>query len=307
MFPSRRRVTTALLGSALGLGGRTATGGAPAGAATAPRGRRSTPPPTRRVPLHGAVNCRDLGGYRTDRGRTLRYGRLFRSDSLAKLTPDDLTALHGLGLHTVIDMRVPSEVSFDGADRLPAGLAVTSVAVDDTGLFAAMQAAIATKDPAEQQRRLGGGRAETLMRDVYPTFVTSAANRAAFGAMLTRVADRGHLPLLFHCTSGKDRTGWLGYLLLRLLGVPHPTAERDYLLSNALRRDADAAVRAQLKQAGLMQDPDLLIPLQEVRTGYLGAGLDRLRRDYGGIPRYLTAGLGLDTATLARIRARLLH
>ncbi|WEB38693.1 tyrosine-protein phosphatase [Streptomyces yunnanensis] len=308
MFPSRRRVTTLLFGSALTLGGLTAGGcGAPADAATAPPARRSAPPPDRHVPLHGAVNCRDLGGYRTEDGRQLRSGRLFRSDALAKLTPADVTALGRLGLRTVIDMRVTSEISFDGADRLPTGLAVTSLPVDDTGLFAAMQAAIATKDPVEQQRRLGDGKAEALMRAMYPTFVTNAADRAAFGALLTRIADGDRLPLLYHCTSGKDRTGWLSYLLLRLLGVPHTTALRDYLLSNALRRDADAAVRAQLKQAGLMQNPDLLIPLQEVRTGYLAAGLTRLQRDYGGIPRYLSAGLGVDAHTAARIRAQLLH
>ncbi|MEK2478347.1 tyrosine-protein phosphatase [Streptomyces noursei] len=308
MFPSRRRVTTLLFGSALTLGGLTAGGcGAPADAAIAPPARWSAPPPDRRVPLHGAVNCRDLGGYRAEDGRQLRSGRLFRSDALAKLTPEDVTALGRLGLTTVIDMRVASEISFDGADRLPTGLAVTSLPVDDTGLFAAMQAAIATRDPVEQQRRLGDGKAEALMRAMYPTFVTNAADRAAFGALLTRIADGDRLPLLYHCTSGKDRTGWLSYLLLRLLGVPHATALRDYLLSNTLRRDADAAVRAQLKQAGLMQNPDLLIPLQEVRTGYLAAGLDRLQRDYGGIPRYLSAGLGVDARTTARIRAQLLH
>ncbi|MGG2460832.1 tyrosine-protein phosphatase [Streptomyces sp. RGM 3693] len=308
MYPSRRRVTTLLFGSALTLGGLTAAGcGATADAATAPRTPRSTPPPDRRVPLRGAVNCRDVGGYRTEGGRQLRYGRLFRSDALAKLTPEDVTTLGRLGLHTAIDMRVASEVSFDGADRLPVGLTVTSLPIDDTGLFAAMQAAIATKDPVEQQRLLGDGKAESLMRDMYPTFVTNAANRTTFGTMLTRIADGDRLPLLFHCTSGKDRTGWLSYLLLRLLGVPHTTAAQDYLLSNALRHDADAAVRAQLKQAGLMQDPDLLIPLQEVRTGYLTAGLDRLHRDYGSIPRYLTAGLGVDARTTARIRAQLLH
>ncbi|MEU5304897.1 tyrosine-protein phosphatase [Streptomyces noursei] len=308
MFPSRRRVTTLLFGSALTLGGLAVGGcGAPADAATAPPARRSAPPADRHVPLHGAVNCRDLGGCRTEDGRQLRSGRLFRSDALAKLTPEDVTALGRLGLRTVIDMRVASEISFDGADRLPTGLAVTSLPVDDTGLFAAMQAAIATKDPVEQQRRLGDGKAEALMRAMYPTFVTNAADRAAFGALLTRIADGDRLPLLYHCTSGKDRTGWLSYLLLRLLGVPHATALRDYLLSNALRRDADAAVRAQLKQTGLMQNPDLLIPLQEVRTGYLANGLDRLQRDYGGLPRYLSAGLGVDARTAARIRAQLLH
>ncbi|AIA07853.1 tyrosine-protein phosphatase [Streptomyces noursei] len=309
MYPSRRRVTTLLFGSALALGGLAATGcETSADAATAPRNRRSTPPPPdRRVPLHGAVNCRDLGGYRTEDGRQLRYGRLFRSDSLAKLTPEDVTAVGRLGLHTALDMRVPSEVSFDGADRLPSGLTVTSLPIDDTGLFAAMQAAIATKDPVAQQRLLGDGKAAALMSGMYPTFVTNAANRAAFGTMFARIADGDRVPLLFHCTSGKDRTGWLSYLLLRLLGVPHATALEDYLLSNTLRREADAAVRAQLKQAGMMQDPDLLIPLQEVRTAYLSSGLDRLHRDYGSIPRYLATGLGVDAKTTARIRALLLR
>lgn len=67
---------------------------------------------------------------------------------------------------------------------------------------------------------LGGGRAEAYMRDIYRTFVTSPENRARFAATLREIADGGRGPLLYHCTSGKDRTGWLSYVLLRALAVP---------------------------------------------------------------------------------------
>ncbi|MFG2140038.1 tyrosine-protein phosphatase [Streptomyces sp. NPDC048650] len=312
MSPTRRRATALLLGSALGVGGLTACGSdKPEKSDGEPASARHTPAAgtthVHRVELRGAVNVRDLGGYRTADGRVVRHGRVFRAGSLAKLTPADLRTLAALQLHTVVDLRVPAELRFDGADRLPHGLTVTSRPVDDTGLFQAMQSAVATRNPAEQRKRLGDGKAEHRMREIYPGFVANARNRAHFKAVLADIAHDGRLPLLFHCTSGKDRTGWLSYLLLRLLGVPHSAAVQDYLLSNTLRRPADAKVNAGLRKAGMMRDTDLLRPLQDVRTSYLEAGLSALRKEYGGIQGYLTKGLGLDEATLGRIRARLLR
>ena len=112
-------------------------------------------------------------------------------------------------------------------------------------------------------------------------------------------------PLLFHCTSGKDRTGWESYVLLRALGVPDATAQQDYLASNGFRAAADAALRAGLKQSGMMQNPDLLIPLQEVRLDYLDAALAQLSSQYGDLYGYLTQGLGLTLGDLAALRSRL--
>ena len=125
----------------------------------------------------------------------------------------------------------------------------------------------------------------------------------AFGFVqrLEQTGAAGRLPLLHHCTSGKDRTGWLGYLLLRSLGVPEATARRDFLLSNQYRAAADARTREGLKAGGYMRDPDLLIPVQEVRPAYLDAALDQVRRSYGSVDRYLRVGLGLDGGTRARL------
>ncbi|MFF9066612.1 tyrosine-protein phosphatase [Streptomyces sp. NPDC014891] len=301
------RRATALVTATVVLGGLPALTAAAAPArSTASAAHHPRPTEVRPVPLQGAVNVRDLGGYRTDRGRQVRHGQVFRGDALGRLTDADLAALAALDLRTVLDFRTPEEVARDGADRLPAGLAPTARPVADLGLYATTTAAIGSKDPVKQRELLGDGKAERLMRDIYRTFVTDRDSRRQFAATLRDVAT-GRTPLLFHCTSGKDRTGWMGYLLLRALDVPSPAAERDYLLSNAFRAEADRKVREGLRQSGYMEDPGLLVPLQEVRADYLGAALDQIRRDYGGFHGYLTKGLGLDARTLAGLRARLVR
>ncbi|MFE0134679.1 tyrosine-protein phosphatase [Streptomyces sp. NPDC059037] len=272
----------------------------------APHHPRPASDGVRQIPLQGAVNVRDLGGYRTYDGEQVRYGRVFRADALAKLTDADVGTLAKLGLKKVVDFRVPAEVKYDGADRLPSGLTATSRAVNDNGLFTMLMTVIGSKDPVRQEEMLGNGKADAFMRDVYRTFVTDGTNRAQFAATLRDIARGGDAaPLLYHCTSGKDRTGWTSYLLLRAIGVPERTAVADYLASNTYRAAYDAKVREGLKQSGMMQNPDLLIPLQEVRTGYLEASLDEVKKQYGSLDGYLRKGLGLDALTILALRERM--
>jgi protein-tyrosine phosphatase len=138
--------------------------------------------------------------------------------------------------------------------------------------------------------------------------VSDADNRARFAATLRDAAygTGGRGALQYHCTSGKDRAGWMTYVLLRLLGVPERAAVADYLASNTFRAAYDAKVRDGLKQPGTMLHPDLLIPLQEVRTEYLSAAVGQARADYGSLGRYVSEGLGLDGHTLESLRDRLL-
>ncbi|MEU3735730.1 tyrosine-protein phosphatase [Streptomyces sp. NPDC032198] len=272
----------------------------------APHHPRPAADGVRQIPLQGAVNVRDLGGYRTYDGERVRYGQVFRADALAKLTDADVATLSGLRLKKVVDFRVPAEVRYDGADRLPAGLAVTSRAINDNGLFATLMTVIGSRDPVKQEEMLGNGKADAFMRAVYRTFVTDGPNRAQFAATLRDIAQSGKTsPLLYHCTAGKDRTGWTSYLLLRAVGVPESTVVDDFLASNTYRAAYDAKVREGLKQSGLMQNPDLLIPLQEVRTGYLEAALTEVKAEYGSLSGYLTKGLGLDARTILALRERM--
>lgn len=285
------------------------TAGAAVLAAVAPpaAARPGTGGPIRRIPLQGAVNVRDLGGRPTRDGARVRHGLVYRGDHLGKLTDADLLTLAGLGLARAVDLRIPTEVGHDGADRLPAGVAAVSRPVTDNGLFGQLTAAIGSRDPVRQEQMPGGGRAAVFMADVYRTFVTDAANRAAFGRTLRELAAPGSGPALHHCTSGKDRTGWASRLLLRLVGVPERFATEDYLASNAFRAAHDARVREGLRQDGLMRDPEPIVPLQEVRREYLDAALAEVGAGYGGLYRYVTAGLGLDPRALAALRKRLVR
>ncbi|WP_372343983.1 tyrosine-protein phosphatase [Streptomyces sp. KL116D] len=297
---TRRRA----LGAALG----TVTAAALSPAATA---AASAAPPNRQIrqirqiPLQGAVNVRDIGGYRAAGGGRVRYGLVYRADALSKLTDADVTTLDELSVRQAVDYRVPLEVQYDGADRLPAGVTGVARPVSDNGLYAHILTAIASRDPVRQEEMLGGGRAAAFMRSVYPMFVTGADNRARFAATLHDIAYGGRGALLYHCTSGKDRTGWTTYVLLRLLGVSQRAAVDDYLASNTFRAAYDAKLRESLAQSGAMRNPDLLVPLQEVRTDYLTAALDQVVTDYGGLHRYVTEGLGVDRRTAALLRARL--
>ncbi|MFF3980382.1 tyrosine-protein phosphatase [Streptomyces sp. NPDC001828] len=293
------RGAVAAAAAALAMGALPAT--APTAAAAA---QHRTASPIHQVVLQGAVNVRDLGGYATYDGERVRYGVAYRADALNKVSDTDVAALGRLGLREVVDFRTPFELQYDGPDRLPTGLAPTSRPVTDSGLYAQMLTAIGSRDPATQDAMLGHGKAEALMRTVYGAFVSDPTARAQFGATLKDLATaRG--PLLFHCTSGKDRTGWLSYVLLRAVGVPAGTAQEDYLASNTFRAAADAALRAGLKQSGVMRNPDLLIPLQEVRVDYLDAALSQLSAQYGDFYDYLTGGLGLSLHDLAALRSRL--
>lgn len=303
MAPTRRVISMSVL--ALALVTPLATGTAQASpTAHHARPASSTLTSPRVLAVPGTVNARDIGGYRTYDGKTTRWGVLYRSETLSKLPPEGVSALAGLGLGSVIDLRTGPEIQADGTDRLPVGVTSIAQPVDDTSLFAFIGMVVRSKDPVYQEQQLGAGKAEARMGALYRAFVTNPANRAALGAAIRTVAN-ANKPTMFHCSAGKDRTGILADTILRAVGVPAAISESDYLLSNQLRAASDAALKSQIKAAGLMQDPDLLDPLLQVHSDYLGAFRAQAVADYGSFGDFLTEGLGLDTLTLFRLRYRI--
>ncbi|MFE3542933.1 tyrosine-protein phosphatase [Nocardia sp. NPDC059177] len=290
-----QRTIVAVMSTALACLALTATAALPPATAT--------PGASGQIVLEGAVNVRDIGGHRTYDGETVKSGKVIRADALAGLTDADITTLADRNLQSVVDLRTPGEVQFMGADRLPDGVELVARPIDDTGLFTQMSQVIQSKDPQRQQEVLGNGGAERIMSGVYASFLT-AESRTAFGDTIREIAATDG-PLLFHCTSGKDRTGFLTYVVLRAVGVPERTARQDYLRSNEFRAAADAKLREQVKQAGYMQNPDLLIPLQEVRDDYLDTAVQALEQQYGSFGKFLTEGLGIDGMTLVKLRKNL--
>ncbi|WP_412542333.1 tyrosine-protein phosphatase [Longispora sp. K20-0274] len=254
--------------------------------------------------LTGAPNTRDLGEHVTARGERLATGRAYRADSLARLTDADVEALGGWGLSQVLDLRGGPEVATLGADRLPAGPVLRPLPVydDELDIYALMTTAIGSGDPDRQAELLGDGRGERLMTDMYRWFVTHGAARAQFGAALATLADPAGVPVLFHCTAGKDRTGWLAAITLTAVGVDRDAVFADYLRTNESAGQSRRLL-AVLVQQGLVRDVELFAPLLEAREVYLAAAFDEVDRAYRDFGAFVADGLGVDVAAL---RANLL-
>ncbi len=176
--------------------------------------------PSRHVVLDGAVNVRDIGGYRSSQGLVVARGRLFRADSLSQLTRQDTERLDDLVLRTVIDFRTPGEVLLGGTDRLPYGIEFASLPVSGGDLGAVYELIAHAATMTGSNGELGDERAAELMVDINRGFVADPRQREAFGAALRLLCSPGRLPLLYHCSSGKDRAGWMTAIVLTALGVP---------------------------------------------------------------------------------------
>ena len=255
----------------------------------------------RDISVPGALNVRDLGGYTTRDGMQVRWGSVYRSASLGAVTPAGDTVLTGLGLREVVDFRSSAEIAANGADVLPPGVADVNLPIDtgDAG------GSLGSLTPAQFTALFGNGQAAADMQQVYQQFVTSAADRQQFSTALKAIADGGSSPLLYHCSAGKDRTGWMSAVLLTALGVPRNQVYADYLLSDQELAASNAALEAELNEAGY--DAALLVPLLTVDSSDLDTAFAEVEQEYGSMDSYLTQGLGLDRNTLNELRTRLLQ
>ncbi|RKT16925.1 protein-tyrosine phosphatase [Streptomyces sp. 1114.5] len=262
----------------------------------------------RSLGLRGAVNARDLGGYRAVDGRALRHGVALRSDGLNHVTAEDLGPLGALGLRRVVDLRSMDEVREIGLDRLPGGVALHHMPLLATDFDIALMVRDALADPSPQRQRalLGDGRAAAMMTGLYRWFVTDPVARGRYAALLRLLAAPDGPPLLFHCSAGKDRTGWAAALLLTALGVERETVLADYLLTNARSAPVVARVLDDFRTRGLMSEPELLLPVFHADGGYLDAAFAEVEAGWGDFGAFWRDGLGLDEDVLAGLRANLL-
>ena len=252
-----------------------------------------TDAPAELLRLASADNFRDVAGtgdgYPTRDGGRVRRGVCYRSNEL-QLTHADAAALASLGITAVHDLRSAPEVEAHPDVEVPGAVWHH---VEVAGIPMEMVAGLADTAAAER-----------VMRDVYDGFVRSAASRAAYGDLLRALAT-GAGPQLFHCTAGKDRTGWAAALLLEIAGVDRDTILDDYLLTNevssATREKYLALVGEHLGEHLVeVYEPTMVVAPEYLQTAY-----DAVEADHGSVEGYLRDGLGLDDATLAALRERL--
>jgi protein-tyrosine phosphatase len=246
------------------------------------------------VALEGAPNFRDLGGYPTEDARHVRYGQLFRSGVLSDLTDADLARLSGLAVATVVDLRSIDEVEAR-PNRLPPGASSVHVPVTDI-----------SASPRSISERLEQGDVEGLGAEMLLLGNRAFARtlQGAFARVLQFAMDPAHRPMVFHCTAGKDRTGFAAAIVLRCLGVSREDAITDYLRSNTMLGARHKVILEQMEHR--LPDLEPLRAMLEVRREYIEAGLDTIDSDYGSIDAYLRDALGVTDEQRARFAADLL-
>jgi protein-tyrosine phosphatase len=240
---------------------------------------------TRRVPFTGATNFRDLGGYPTASGGRTRWGKVFRSDLLHALTPEDLVAFDGLGVSTIYDLRRDEEREDAPGPRAAVHLTIPSHRVGDT-------------DPGTVHDRRAGE--EWLLED-YRSILAVAG--PVFGRLFSGLAEADG-PAVFHCWGGKDRTGMTAALLLTWLGVDRDRVLDDYeLTSSYTTPDSLAKVVDLFVESGIPR-PGALGMLGTPRWA-MAEVLTVLDGEYGGIETYLLGSAGMTPHAAAALRARL--
>ena len=257
-------------------------------------------------PLPAVPNLRDAGGVETADGCRVRTGLLYRSGQLDRLDDGALRAFAGLRVGTVVDLRTGAERAA-GPDRLPDGVElVVANVLGDHGHAVPAQLPRLIRSPAEVEQAVADGVVQRLFEQTYREFVTLPSAREAYAALFRRIAGgEDGRPLLYHCTAGKDRTGWASATLLMLLGVPDDAVLDDFMLSDELALRAFRPLVDAFAAAG--GDPRALEPILGVQPSYLRAGVDHLRSVHGTVEAWFADGLGLGADVQERLRARLLE
>ncbi len=260
----------------------------------------------RSLHLADAPNLRDVGGVRTASGQWIRMGILYRSGSLNNLTTTDDDEMTALGITHVVDLRTAAERAAT-TDKLAPG---TDYVVDDvlagnptlSNITAAATALISGSNKSSATV----AQAEGILTGLYKALPVLDTAKTGYSQLFTSATT---LPagqaLVFHCTAGKDRTGWATAALELELGVPMSTVDADYLESNRyVLPEYQPVVASYVAQGGKANVIDAVLGVQPL---YLDTSLKVMDSAYGSVSGYFSKGLGLSPATVTALRHELLE
>jgi protein-tyrosine phosphatase len=262
----------------------------------------------RHIELQGQANFRDLGGYETGDGRTVKWGEVYRSGRLPNLTNGDVEHLENLGIRTVVNLLTEDDIDVYGRDRVPSGVQEISMPVDSS---------TATELANMINKSLKTGDFSMVPIDLNPEIhrLLIHDGKKEYAALLRNIADPANRPLVFHCSHGVHRTGTGAAILLSTLGVPWELVREDYLLSNKYRQDE---VQKRLKQLRHVAAEKRDITPEEVdmtnmeafliQSGiYIEASRDEMIDEYGSVEDFIQDGLGIIDEEVERLRDELLE
>ena len=267
----------------------------------------------RTLKIEGVINFRDLGGYVTTDGRKVKWGQVYRSAQLDRLSDKGIETMAEMGIRSVIDLRFSDETRRYPTIREAVPNAQISAWQDESETTETVKSndiqrnwkeSLETNDPAQVRE---------AMRVNYPKKLYS--HRAIYRKMLLQLTE-GQLPLVFHCAAGKDRTGVAAALLLSLLGVNDKQIVQDYLLTQQeiqrlledwMSGGAGHEADSEDFQKKLASYPrDVIQPVFDADESYIQTLLDYVDQNYGGFTQYALRILELEHSDIESLKSNLL-
>jgi protein-tyrosine phosphatase len=250
--------------------------------------------------MEGIYNFRDFGGYQTKDGKFIKKGLLYRSGGLHKATDADLDELTALGIKTICDLRSEQERIME-PDRVPDVSPVTFFNISMRPIV---------DYHSRSLKRLGSLMFGKERRTDYIAESYKAYRNYATGylpqlrALFKRISNPENLPLLVHCSAGKDRTGVVSSLIQQMLGVPAEITIEDYLITNNHMDEYNANVMRRLSKLAYFGVPwKMYVPLFDARRDYLNAAFAQIKEEFGALENWMRNGLNFlenDQAEFAR-------
>jgi protein-tyrosine phosphatase len=253
--------------------------------------------------LTGAANFRDIGGYRTADGRTIKSHVVYRSGELSGLTVSDRHVLSSLRIRYEIDLRTGKEreeAPSQWGENAPEVIAIPVGESRNSSPAASTAMGFAGLKTAEEAQR--------YLQQATVRIATQGA--ADIGEVIRRLA-QGAEPALIHCTAGKDRTGVTVAVLMTVLGAPRDAVEREYMRSSeAIEQQLErmkARERTGTASGFLSLQPEVLQTLLSTKPDYVEAVFRAIDEQYGSFDAYTRSGLKLSASQTQALRARLLE
>ena len=250
----------------------------------------------RKLPFTGAHNFRDLGGYKTEDGRTVKWGKIYRSDNLHSLTDEDLKYMKRLNIKSVVDFRSLEERESE-PDRLNPDMTQVLLPIN----FQPKELNDDSIKNIIKDLTFGDLDSSNLLRDFNIVIVEEFAEE--YKNFFRYIIENNAEPLVFHCTAGKDRAGFASAMILTILGVPREKVIEDYLLTNTYVKDHvdDKMLEIELKTF-FRADTDNLRKINLVEERYIQAAFDTIDSKWGGMDRYISEALNLNEDDILKLQ-----
>lgn len=245
-------------------------------------------------------NFRELGGYETLSGKKIKMHKLLRTGNLADLSPFDKQFLTDYGAKYDVGFRSKEEVD-NQPDRVPDGVEYIYDPVFSEDLTNSSKSITDLDTQAHDDADFGFNHMHYAYEDMIESEPAQKAYRKFFDVLLENTVDGESV--IFHCTAGKDRTGFGALLALSALGVPLNTIKKDYLLTNITTKDFVDSMVEHARQNGKNENVlQSIRDIQSVRSEYLDHAVKVLNDEYGGINNYLRDVMKLSSADIMKLR-----